>query len=160
MNCYTKTISLLLLGFVVVINTFGCSSNLPYVSSKIGQITLIPSPFHQFTNITAYEEDGETVLYGDMWHEHSFCENSVHIDLASIDSRGNIIYTESLALRNPSMRQRGWFGAQFRTRIPTASLGNGSIHLAFHDTGCHKSMQFACEENQAEARAKGTEEQR
>ena len=107
------------------------------------------SSFHQFKYVRLYEEDGALVLYGKIAHTHQFCEGKAHVDLAGVDADGTVIYKSSLAIRPQSGRKRGWYGAAFRTRIPTNALGNGTLQLSFHDAGCHGDHTFDCDDNRA-----------
>lgn len=144
-----STTNILVSGLIAVaMASAGCATTTPYISNELdARIAATPSPFHEFTYVAAYEDDGEIVVYGKLRHNHVTCDREGHIDLALEDSGQNTVYTASLPMRRQSNKQHGWYGAGFRTKIPFSSKV-GAVRLAFHDPECH-GASFDCGENVA-----------
>ena len=55
-----STINILITGLVAVaMASAGCATTIPYISNELGaRIAATPSPFHEFTYVAAYEDDG------------------------------------------------------------------------------------------------------
>lgn len=102
----------------VVMASAGCATTTPYISNDLNaQIAATPSPFHEFTYVRAYEDQGELVVYGKLRHNHVACEREGHVDLAVEDAHQNTVYAASLPMRRQSNKRHGWYGAGFRTRV-------------------------------------------
>jgi len=127
-----------------------CSSQGTYLDSTVGSpVQLQASAFHDFELVRAYADDGELVVYGRVRHTHGPCAPPAHVDLAILDAQQNPVVKQSLPLVRRSQRNRGWFGAAFRTRIPGHPQPGETIRLAFHDDGCVPTTQYDCGSNVA-----------
>jgi len=143
--------TLSMVGITVLACAFpGCATTAPYLNTDLPEpLELNDTPFHQFSSVTAYEDDGELVLYGKAQHSHTFCKTEGHVDVAGIDAQGQVVYTASLPLKGRSSRKGGWYRADFRTRIEGSALRGTTVRLAFHDVECVSGFAFDCGENQA-----------
>jgi len=150
MKAISKTILSAVGIAVVAFASSGCATTVPYINKDLPEpLELSDTAFHQFSSVTAYEDGGEVVLYGKARHSHSYCKTEGHVDIASVDEQGQVIYTASLPLKGSSSRKGGWYRADFRTRIDGKALRGTTVRLAFHDADCVSGFAFDCGENQA-----------
>lgn len=127
-----------------------CASTKPYIANESpSTLDLKSSPYHEFSYVRLYPEDGELVLYGKVDHRHGWCGVEPHVDLAVVGPDNSVVRQASLSIANRGGKRHGWYGASFRVRLPVVPAKGENIRLAFHETGCSSGENFDCGGNAA-----------
>lgn len=138
-----------LLGLLAIGGT-ACASTVPYVSGNLeGRTALADSATHGFEYVRVDQADGQLTVYGKVDHRHSRCESEGHVDVAVVGPEGDITFVASIPMSDRGSRRKGWYGAAFRARLPTAVPSGGRVQLAFHDPSCTTNPTFDCGDNSA-----------
>lgn len=124
-------------GAAIAVLMGGCTMTRLHVSNDTRlDLRIAESEFHRITYVRVYEDDGELVLHGKVYHD-GHCVPEEHVDLAIKDGQGRAILTDNLLLmRRGGHRQYGWYGASFRTKIRALPTDAARIMLAVHETSC------------------------
>lgn len=139
-----------LFGFLLLSLVTGCAATQTYLhnDSRLA-IGTADSPYHVLTYLRVYEENGDLVLYGKVSHRHGYCPREAHVELAIWDSSGKTVQSESLPLRLTRLKQHGWNGASFRTKLKRLPEGSLQARVVVHDDGCSEQPSFDCGDNRA-----------
>ena len=141
----TKPMTIIAILFALALLSASCASTRPYIANESqAALDLQPTPYHDFSYVRLYPEDGKLVLYGKVTHRHGWCEKEPHVDLSIIGPDNQVARKTSLPIANRGGKRHGWYGAAFRVKLPEAPAKGQNVRLAFHETGCSKSENFDC----------------
>jgi hypothetical protein len=126
-----------LIRFVIFSVAFsGCG---PAQRAELGNGTAIhedaPSKNICVVNVRSNQYDRELVISGDVRRECNFCYEDVigHIDIAVLDSGGDVLGTASTFYSPPNIPKTGRRSSSFAVRLPVA-VGEGAvIRTAYHE---------------------------
>ena len=120
----------------------------PYINKDVDVgIEMVPSEFHEFLSVRAYNDGHEFVLYGKVDHLHNYCLTEGHVDLAIFNAAGEELKSTSLPIVDRGNRRKGWSGAHFRIRLSQKLAEGAKVRLGFHDPECFTGATFDCGRN-------------
>jgi hypothetical protein len=132
-------VSLALLS-VIALGSAGCATSGPYITNHSHYEVLgTAGENHRIEYLTIFEDedDGKVVLYGKVEHHHETWDKEPHVDVTVDDPSGKQILSRTLKLkRADGHKQRGWYGASFRTDISPLPPEGSKIVVAVHDGEC------------------------
>ena len=103
---------------------------------------------HPFSNVRIEHEDGSAVLTGSVKHAHRYQEADAHVDVAVLDSSGEVHYEGSVSVSTSRVRGR-YRVADFELRFPDTQAKDTVVHVAYHSVKLKHSREYDCTENRA-----------
>jgi hypothetical protein len=138
---------------LVMVSVFflGCATTSSHAPNNNHQheidVSLHPED-HIFTNVDIRHSNGEAVLYGSVKHNHRDQEVNAHVDVAVLDSSGNVHYKGSVSVGSSRVRGR-YRLADFRLRFPDVLKTDTVVHVAYHSDRLKHNREHDCRDNQA-----------
>jgi hypothetical protein len=112
-----------------------CATTGTYVAGDVAHVETVNSDRHQFKYVNVSVDEGQDaiVVYGKLSHPHQGSQSDAQVYLCAINTEGDELFRQKLAMRHQSNHLKGWRGAGFRDTISAERLQNATIRLCIED---------------------------
>ena len=134
----------------MIIVSPGCAHHrVDLVKSITAKLEVVPTVrTHRIEHVFAFQEGPDLIVYGKLKKVGGFCLTPGWIDMAVV-SEGKVLYKAGLPYIKRGKRRPGWYGANFRVRVPMRVPKGAAIRLALHGDSCHLGETFDVADNRA-----------
>lgn len=134
---------------LIALTTCACEgSRVDIIQSQIAAVTNLATDTHRLKDIRVFQDGSKLVVFGKVEQTQGFCITPGWVDLAIV-KEDKVIYQASIPHRRGNHRNRGWYGADFRARLPIQVQRDAEIRLIYHGDTCHSGETFEVARNLA-----------
>jgi hypothetical protein len=105
------------------------------------QVSIKPGACCHVSSVRVYDDEETIVLYGRLEGSEGQCASQGRVHVTIADAKGATLFDTRLPIRQGRHRLRGWYGADFRTRLDGAPAGLLAVGVRVEGVTCPKASE-------------------